>query len=285
MSRRVPAIEVRWPGTTELDDDEVGRLLAALDDCHPLAVEECPEGLRIFFGSQADRGRALDAMGRLPAGVRAESLDVVDESWAERSQAALTAVQVGRIVVAPPWVRTPQAASASTITIVIQPSMGFGTGHHASTRVCLQLLQQAPVAGRDVLDIGTGSGILALAAWRMGARHVVGADVDPDALASARENLDLNGASGAIDLCELDVLAHPARLGQASDIVLANLTGALLARRAAALAHLVRVGGVLFTSGFQADDELDVSDALRAAGFAVRDRIEEDGWIGLGCGR
>lgn len=285
MSRRVPAIEVRWPGRTEPDDDEAGRLLAALDDCHPLAAQECPGALRVFFGSEADRRRALQALGQLSAGVRVEPLDVADESWAERSQAALAAVQVGRIVVAPPWVRPPQPPSPSTITIVIQPSMGFGTGHHASTRVCLQLLQQAPVTGRDVLDIGTGSGILALAAWRMGARHVVGADVDPDALASARENLDLNGAAGAIDLCEHDVLAHPGGLGRASDIVLANLTGALLARRATAVAQLVRPGGVLYAGGFQADDEPDVTDALRAAGFAIRDRIEEDGWIGLGCDR
>ena len=285
MSRRVPAIEVRWPGTTEPDEDDAGRLLAALDDCHPLAAQECPGGLRVFFGSQADRRRALDAVGRLPAGVRLEPLDVADESWAERSQAALTAIQVGRMVVAPPWVRTPPAASSSTITIVIQPSMGFGTGHHASTRVCLQLLQRASVAGRDVLDVGTGSGVLALAAWQMGARHVVGVDVDPDALASARENLGLNGAAGAIDLREHDVLAHPAGLDQASDIVLANLTGALLARRAAAVAGLVRAGGVLIASGFQADDEPAVTDALRAAGFAIRDRIEEDGWIGLGCVR
>jgi ribosomal protein L11 methyltransferase len=285
VSRRVPAIEVCWPGTTEPDDDDVGRLLAALDDCHPIAAEECPGALRVFFGSEADRGQALQTIGQLRAGVRVEPLDVADESWAERSQAALAAVQVGRIVVAPPWVLTPEPPAPSTITIVIQPSMGFGTGHHASTRVCLQLLQQAPVAGRDVLDVGTGSGILALAAWRLGARQVVGVDVDPDALTSARENLGLNGAAGAIELREDDVLADPAGLDQASDIVLANLTGALLARRATAVAQLVRPGGVLFASGFQADDDPDVTEALRAAGFAIRNRIEEDGWIGLGCDR
>jgi ribosomal protein L11 methyltransferase len=169
--------------------------------------------------------------------------------------------------------------------IFIQPSMGFGTGHHASTRLCLALLQRVPVEGRRVLDIGTGSGVLALAAWRLGAATVTGIDYDPDALESARENVERNGAVDGVTLIQTDLDALATGPGPAGfpgfDLVLANLTGALLTREAPAIAALLSPGAHLILSGIQLDEEQRVAGAFRTAGCSAGERLEEDGWAGL----
>ena len=128
------------------------------------------------------------------AGLRVVRAEVDDEDWAARSQAHLTRVTVGRITVAPPWDATPPADGA---LVIVYPSTGFGTGHHESTRLCLRLLQQVELTGRRAVDLGTGSGVLALAAWRLGASDIEALDYDEDAVVNARENLRLNGAESA----------------------------------------------------------------------------------------
>ena len=100
-----------------------------------------------------------------------------DDDWAARSQQSLTAVRAGSFIVAPPW-DLPDSPPADVTVIVIEPSMGFGTGHHATTRLCLRLLSDIDVSDLDVLDLGTGSGVLSMAAALRGARRVVGIDVD-----------------------------------------------------------------------------------------------------------
>ena len=236
MSRDYPALELSWPSGTS--DDIADWLLAALDETGITAAEELGDGLRLFFTSAADRDRALTLVSADEPAVRCAAIAVPDEGWAERSQAVLTAVRVGALVVAPPWAQAPADASADHITIVIQPSMGFGTGHHASTRLVLRLLQDLPLGSRSLLDVGTGSGVLALAAWRLGARPVVAIDYDEDALTSAAENVDLNGATGEVLLERLD-LSHD-DVPHQFDVLTANLTGAMLERFASRLA---RMGG------------------------------------------
>jgi ribosomal protein L11 methyltransferase len=302
VSRLFPALDI--PRASSPDDEALGGLLAALDDSGPIAVEERPDGFRIFFNSTVDRDRGLVAIRGREDASAACAVDVPDEDWAARSQAALGAVRIGRILVAPPWdpevrsSRTPNltlAESAHTTTdrstgggsqadllIVIQPSMGFGTGHHPSTRLCLELLQQGPVAGRSVLDVGTGSGVLAIAAWKLGAARVVGIDVDADALASARENVELNDAAGRVDLRLTDFTADAPDLGGPFGVVTANLTGATIERAADALAALVAPGGRLIAGGFQDDEVAAVTAALHAAGLTALARGDEDGWVAIG---
>jgi ribosomal protein L11 methyltransferase len=161
--------------------------------------------------------------------------------------------------------------------------MGFGTGHHASTRLCLALLQRVPVEGRRALDIGTGSGVLAIAAWRLGAATATGIDYDPDALESARENIERNGASAGVTLIQTDLNALAAETSPSSrfDLVLANLTGALLTREAGAIAALLSPGAHLILSGIQLDEEQGVAGAFTAEGCDAGLRLEEDGWVGL----
>ena len=154
--------------------------------------------------------------------------------------------------------------------------MGFGTGHHATTRLCLAALQTLELDGREVLDVGTGSGVLAIAAARLGAARVIGIDCDADAIQSARDNLALNGGLSTVSFDVADLASAPL---PAADVVTANLTGALLVRSASILLDTVRHGGTLVLSGILAGERDEAAVAFRAA-RRVWER-EEDEWVGF----
>jgi len=259
-----------WPA---LDIHPVSELLqAALVDYEATAVDErSPEDWRVFFTSPAERDRAAAALRREFRDATIEPVDVPDENWAARSQASLHAVRVGNIVIAPPW----DAAVDGDLVIVIQPSMGFGTGHHATTRLCIDALQRLNVAGHTVLDVGTGSGVLAIAASLLGATRSVGIDDDADAITAAQENLELNPPAEAT-LLVADLRATD--VGSA-DVVIANLTGGLLIATARTLQDFVARGGSLVLSGLMAVEEQEVLAAFPT--WTVESRAEEDEWLCL----
>ena len=142
--------------------------------------------------------------------------------------------------------------------------------------MCLLLLQRLEVRGARVLDIGTGSGVLALAAWKLGGGDVVAIDNDPDALDNARANIARNGAAPAIDIIRDDLASL--RI-QRADIVLANLTGAVLVRHAAELRGLAMDGGYLVLSGFAPEDIAVITTAF--AGLSVVAEQTEGEWAAL----
>ncbi len=278
MSKSWPALDIRFTAATPEARTETADLVAAaLDDLHPTAVEERDAGWRVFFASHSERDAAGRALGERPATVESAPIDVPDEDWARRSQDALGAVCVGRVVVAPPWLMPGAASAAGHLPVTILPSMGFGTGHHQTTRLCLALLQARDLAGLRVLDVGTGSGVLAIAAWRLGADSILGVDDDGDAVAAAGENLELNGAAGAITIRHGDFRLMA---GLEADVVLANLTGALLLRQAGTLAAAVAPGGSLVVSGLTLDEEEAVAGALGVL-LNPAGRLVEGEWVGL----
>jgi len=269
--KQYPALDVRA--------DSSDLLLALVDDFGPTAVEERDARVRIFFPTAAERDAAQRA---LAPEFDVSAVDVDDEDWARRSQENLKPITVGRITVAPPWAtigRDPIAIRdepSAVMEIVILPSMGFGTGHHVTTRLCLAALQAVDITDRVVLDVGTGSGVLAVAADRLGAARVLGIDDDPDAIQSARENLGLNPDVHHVTFETLDLAAHAL---PDADVVTANLTGALLVRASAALLAAVRPGGTLILSGIQSHERDEVRRAF-ADGEVCWER-DEDGWVGL----
>ena len=213
-----------------------------------------------------------------------------DDDWAVKGQPALQPIQVGRLLIVPEEKKTSgmffgnsgksQAVPEKhTRRLFVPPSMGFGTGHHASTRLCLTMLQEQPLNGRRVLDVGTGSGILAIAASVLGAASAVGIDYDADALAAAAENLDRNEATAGVTLRRFDLDREDPRALGAFDVVLANLTGGHLEQRAAQIAAFVAPGGHLIASGFQVREAADVRTALESAGLRFVREIEEEGWM------
>ncbi|MEQ1727034.1 MAG: 50S ribosomal protein L11 methyltransferase [Vicinamibacterales bacterium] len=250
-------------------------VLALVDDFAPTAVEDVTDGVSIFFATAARRDEAGAAVARALPDARLSVRDVDDEDWAKRSQENLTPVTVGRITVTPPWFADVSQAHAG-LAVTILPSMGFGTGHHATTRLCLAALQSLEVEGRCVLDVGTGSGVLAMAAALLGAREALGIDFDPDAVANARENLELNPSLTGVRFETVDV--RDAALPSA-DIVLANLTGGVLVQNATLLRSAVAPGGTLIVSGLQSHERTDVLAAF--AGATVRRQDDELDWVAL----
>lgn len=299
--RRWPVLLVEAP-SLEDPPDGAEAVAALLDDFSPAAIEDLatvplpPNGLwdptfsslpepppapirwRVFFQTTDDRERAAAALAEsLPALVLSR-IDIDDEDWAARSQRSLTAVRAGRFIVAPPWDLPDQTHALDPCTVVvIEPSMGFGTGHHPTTRLCLRLLSDLAVRSLDVLDIGTGSGVLAMAASRCGARSVVALDVDADAIAAARHSATLNVLPCPVDFRVADFRERG--LVDAADVVFANLTGGMLVSAAAPLLATLKPGGSVILSGF----EIGEADPVRAAFAALHEsaRLEEAGWAAM----
>ena len=276
-----PALEIR-----AVDPD---RLYAAIDDFSPTALEERTDFIRVFFSTTSARDNAQSA---LAPEFQVAAIDVSDEDWARRSQADLQAVTVGRLTISPRvtaspeplapgqdrQTASPQPRAPSPDVIVITPSMGFGTGHHATTRLCLAALQTLDLSHLSVLDVGTGSGVLAIAADGLGAARALGIDHDQDAVQAARENLALNPTARRVSFAVADLRTTP--LPRAG-VVTANLTGALLIETAADLLAAVEDGGTLIVSGLLASERDEVVRALTAPGPRIVWEREEDGWVGL----
>ncbi len=283
MTRTFPALEVRFTPAAREALELRDRLLVALDDFGPVAIEEAAGIWRVFFDSPDVRNRALSCLlGLGVPGIAVERLDVEDDDWAARSQANLQPVRVGHVIVTPPWAfdSAHEATAGEDVIVEIVPSMGFGTGHHASTRLCLELLQQVPVQGKFVLDVGTGSGVLAAAACRLGASMALAIDNDPDAVAAARENVALNRLQDRVRVELADLRAADSTRASA-DLIFANLTGTLLRRRAADLLAALGPAGDCIVSGVLSEEERAVASAFEVAGGKLAARATEDEWVGM----
>jgi ribosomal protein L11 methyltransferase len=280
------------------DDEPLTRelLAAELDGSPATAIHDAdPLEWRVFYPSAETRDAASAALVRFCRihGIAAESMEVDDEDWARRSQAALKAIRVGNIIVAPPWdvPAPPSGASrgpqALPLLIVIEPSTGFGTGHHASTRLCLTAIQRLDLDGRRVIDVGAGSGVLAIAAAKLGASSVLAIDIDADAIQSARDNIARNSVDPSVPASTRLAGVIEARVADVAtlrtapaDVLLANLTGAWLQRLAEPMSRLVRPGGALVVSGLQDSERTAVVERLE--GHAdVADVVSEEGWTAL----
>ncbi len=273
-----PAIDVRASGGHPGGLPWLDAIAAAVDDHRPCALDEpAPDHVRAFFESASDRDRALTAVvSAYGERVHARPIRVSDENWAARSQADLPAVRVGRIIVAPPWSTIPNPGPADVV-VTMRPALGFGSGHHPTTRLALRGLQALDLEGRHVLDLGTGSGVLAIAAVKLGARRATGIDRDPDALDSAREGVEANGVAAEVELRRRDVAdLEPA----GAPVVLANLTGASLIRLAPTVAALVEPGGSVLLSGILTGEEAKVAAVYREHG-RMEWREREDEWVAM----
>ena len=217
----------------------------------------------------------LQAFGLRPVGpLRTRHVD--DGDWTDAWKAHYVPQRVGRVVIVPSWLE--EALEPGEVAITLDPGMAFGTGLHPTTRGCLQMLQEVSPMPGDVLDVGCGSGILALAALRLGAERAVAVDTDPLAVAAAGENAERNGLADRVTVIEGTL---PASAERRHELVLANLVAAVLIELAPRLVAHLAPGGVLLASGIIEPRATEVIAAMRAAGLALTARRDDGEWVSL----
>jgi ribosomal protein L11 methyltransferase len=234
-----------------------------------------PEGGNVEPVLRQARQLAEEVMPGEGAEVEAEW--VPDEDWARLWKRGIEPRRVtDRIVVRPTWAE--YAGNPGDVVLVIDPQMAFGTGEHATTRGCLRLLDDALRPGDRVLDVGSGSGILAIAAARLGAAEVIAVEADADANLNAHENLALNGVEGQVRLEEGFADAELiARLGT-FDTILANILSSVIRPLLPAFRTALRPGGRLIVSGILREESGDVLADAGEAGFRAIAVDEEGEW-------
>jgi ribosomal protein L11 methyltransferase len=283
-----------WQLTVGVPEDASEGLTNFVWELGALGVveEERPQGaaeLRAFFPSTADTAvlatrvdaylAALDALG-FRGGRPSRVAPVEERDWAAAWRAHFAPFPLGRrFVVAPPW-DTP--VGAERVVLTLEPGRAFGTGQHGSTAACVLLLEETVARDQPVraIDVGTGSGILAIAAARLGVAEVDAVDVDPDAVAAALANVERNGLGARVrcavaDAAALDVPPAP--------LVVANLLPAAHRALGSRYARLVTPDGALVVGGLLEDEADAVADALAAHGFTPRATRSVDGWTSLEC--
>ena len=196
-----------------------------------------------------------------------------EEPWRDSWKKHFGIQRHGRaLVVKPSW--TQYRLKGGDIVIEIDPGMAFGTGQHPTTAMCLRVLEDHVRKGTDVLDLGCGSGILAIAAAKLGAKQVVAIDVDPNAVRAARENAAANGVANVIEVREGTLVGEAGRF----DVIVANISGLTLERLAVDLVGSLAPGGSLITSGFLDDAVAGLSRAFEETGARGVRVVEEGVW-------
>ena len=234
------------------DEDSLARILPSLREQLTLLKE---------------RGAGLGTLSLSLQGVK-------EEDWAENWKQYYKPFRLGaHMVVKPTW--EPWDAQPGDLILEIDPGMAFGTGTHETTAMCVNLIEKY-YQGGQLLDVGTGSGILALAAARLGAKGVVAVDIDPDAVRVARENVAHNGLEDAIEVRQGDLLQG---LSQQFDFAAANILAPVICMLAAPLKAHLKPHGRFICSGIIAEAEDEVNEALLAAGYQIDEIVHKGDWV------
>ncbi len=268
-----------------------------------LPIPGAPVTIRAYVPDDSDGSQArqrieegLWHLGQVLAGSIGEltTRRIAEEDWANAWREHYHVLHLGRrTVIKPSWREyTPQA---DEVVVELDPGMAFGTGLHPTTRNCLLALEDTLHPGDAVLDVGTGSGILAIAALKLGAARALTLDVSPVAVETARQNAAINGVGERMDvrLATLEgtgaepFLPLPAELDTLGpeigvfEVVVANIIARVIAQLAPALVRATRPGGALIASGIIAERRAEAEEPLRAAGLrGIRDLVEGD-WVTL----
>ena len=213
---------------------------------------------------------------------------VVEEEWANAWKEHFHVTRIGqRLVVKPSWREAPQL-QADDIVLELDPGMAFGTGLHPTTQMCLLALEKYVWGGERVLDLGTGSGILAIAAVKLGAAACLATDIDPVAVEAARANVAANGVQDMVQveqgsLAQLSTLHSPLSTAK-FDLALVNILASIIVELCGqGLGEVIKPGGLAVFAGLIDIQEAEVCEALKRVGLVVIERTQEKDWVGWVC--
>jgi ribosomal protein L11 methyltransferase len=267
-------LAVRVAGLSTARRDAVS---GALFDAGAPSIQEDSDALVTYLPTDA----SLDVVRRVVDAEAGAVLDVRETSEAEVEREWLPTVGVScvaRFAIAPPWLAS---STQGDIVISIDPAMAFGTGEHQTTRGMLRLMQDIVRPGDRVADLGTGSGILAIAAARLGASRVAAVELDPDAIGNAEENVRANGVGDQVVVIEGDaatILPHVAPV----HLVVANIVSSTLLALLPAIRAALTADGLAILSGILVIEREDFVSALASAAWRLeREDIEDEWWTAV----
>lgn len=218
---------------------------------------------------------SLEKLHKKRLEVRVRFRKIKEEDWSRNWKRTFKPIQVtDRVIVKPAWVRK---RFPGKLVIDILSKMAFGTGEHATTRLCLKALEKYLETGDRVLDLGTGSGILAIAAAKLGASYVLALDIDPDAISNARENLKRNKVQKAVDV-KLGTLS--AEISDDNfDLITANLTRTQIMKFFDGMNRILKKRGLFILSGIQALEKKEVQKFLLTKKVSLKEIMSEKDWV------
>jgi ribosomal protein L11 methyltransferase len=203
-----------------------------------------------------------------------------ERNWNAEWEASIAPVRVGPFLLCPTTAEVPEEHEDATV-LRIDPKQSFGTGHHATTRLVLQLLAEAMAPGDTVIDVGTGTGVLAIAAVRLGASAVWGVDIEPGAVQNARENVTQNDVEEDVTIREGSIDVVPSDLR--ADVLVANVTRQPLLDMLPSLRAHLTTNGHLLLSGLLTSNRPEMEEALREQELTIVDERTENGWWAVHC--
>jgi ribosomal protein L11 methyltransferase len=272
------AIDVRTPAEQR---DALGAWLVAQTG---QAVEEREDGTLVAFAPDERSAEVLEAeLGRkVDQAVETQRRRVDQTDWSVRWREGLGPRQIEQLRVIPSWL--PEASDPDPFTIVLDPETAFGSGEHGSTRVALTLLARLLGRGDHVLDLGSGSGILAIAAIKLGAARAVGIDNDPEANEVAVRNAVRNGVADQIEFLEGDAAALAPLLGPV-DLILSNILRSVNTALLPVIFQALRSRGLAIFSGMEHAEAEEFRNSLSDAGFELVQDALDAGWWGVAAKR
>ncbi len=215
--------------------------------------------------------------GEIDFGTLEETKREIDgDDWIDVWKKHFRPIHLGKIVVVPEWIG--YAAAPEEEVVLLDSNMAFGTGEHETTAMCIELMQKYLKAGDDVLDVGCGSGILGIAAAKLGAKSCRLTDIDPVAVASSRHNAQKNGVEDRVTVAESDLVEGD---GRKADLILANITAEILVHLAPAVPAHLKKGGTVVLSGILPDRMDRVKTAFGAAGLSAAEEETRGEWCAL----